>query len=248
MDKKSAYNKIMNEIFQRYRERSIFSSFTLGSISTIFEIGNEVFYKYYAQKIEKINNRPKNKAPDLYDDEPFSFERTFKIFNVLQSQHAEITPRLIKEIFSLNQFFAWKSYHKRYSVYIQESYESNKDDPYFNYLAAIVFFDNKNWDKALHCINIAGAEFTSSAVISRIKGLIFLQWGELDAAKTYFYQALFLLEMRQDTPINQTGNNDAYPNFSFEMSVSAKAVRRDLKNIKTIEKSFNNDILALLNE
>ena len=240
------YIKTINEIFQIYQQRSIYSTFTLESIQTIFEIGNEIFYKHNREEIEKIKNRPKTKAPDIFEDEPFSFERTFKIFNALQDEHEEVSPFLIRKIYDLNSTLAWKIYREIYNEYILSIYLDYPDDSYLNYLASIVLYENRDFDEAFKCINLALNEFSASASLARLKGLCLIQNGELSLARTFLYQALFLLELHHDIPIKPKISKDIYPNNPVEVVINVSIVRGDLKNLDTIERSFNEDILPLL--
>jgi len=247
MNDKEKYNKTINEIFQLYQKRSILNAFTLESINTIFEIGNEIFHKYHHDEIERMRNRPPSKAPDIFDDEPFSFERTFEIFNTLQNEYEEISPPLIRKIYDLNTSLAWQSYRSKYDDYILSIYRDNHDDPYINYLAAIVLYENKDFKGAFRCINLAINQHSGSAAMARLKGLCLIQNGEFNLARTFFYQSLFLLELNHDIPILAKKKKDIYPNSPVEMIVDVDIVRKDLQNLDKIEKSFKTEILPLIN-
>ncbi|HID39547.1 MAG TPA: hypothetical protein EYP36_08540, partial [Calditrichaeota bacterium] len=133
MISKSELEKSIKEIYKLFIERNIGQSFTLESINTIFEIGNEVFMRNNAEEIEKLYNRPKTEAPDLLDDEPFSFERNIKIYEKLEEHYSEVTPELIQRIFELNSQFAWKEYKEKYVQYLLDIYQNHPEDEYINY-------------------------------------------------------------------------------------------------------------------
>ncbi len=246
MISKSELEKAIKEIYKLFLERNISQSFTLESINTIFEIGNEVFMRNNAEEIEKLYNRPKTDAPDLLDDEPFSFERNMKIFKKLEEHYSEVSPELIQRIFELNSQLAWKEYKEKYIEYLLDIYQNHPDDEYINYLAAVVLYEKKRYSDALKCINLASSENFSSASYTFIKGLCMKQLGELDIARTYFYQALFLIELMQDTPPRRKKNSKIYPNFPVEIHATVEGIRAELKQLDKTENIYQYELLPLL--
>ena len=120
--------KSINEIFKLYKERHVIHSFTLESINNVFDIGNEVFMKNNPEEVERLSQRPSSQAPDLLDDEPFTFERTFEIYKRLENDYNEINPDLIQRIFEINSQLAWENYRQKYEKYILDIQVDNLDD------------------------------------------------------------------------------------------------------------------------
>ncbi len=238
----------IKEIYETFCRRSYSTSFTLESISRIFDIGNEVFIKNNTQDIEKQKNQTPSFAPDIMDDEPFSFERTITIFNKLDNKYNSVSPELIQRIYEINHKLAWMDYTKRYRTYILRIYGDYPRDEYINYLAAVLNYDEKNFSLALDCINRSIVENASCAMFTHIKGMCLYQLGEFDSARTYLYQALFLMELLQDEPPRLKSNPEVYPNFPIEYHTSAELVRLDLVRIDRLEENFMLDIMPLFAE
>lgn len=238
--------KTIEEIFHLYNKRNFSQKFTFESVSDIFEIGNEVFMKHSDPKYNDFLNRPDSDAPDLFDDEPFSFERTFSIYRELEPRYSEVTPELIRKVFEINSKIAWKQYRKKYDQYIIDTYRKYPDDEYINYLAAVVYFEKKEYGKALKCINLAIAQNGSSSLYAHLKGLCMMFKGELESARTYFYQALFLRELKHDVLPELKGKKKIYPNHPVEYNTSVHTIRASLKQLDLIENSFTQEILPLL--
>jgi tetratricopeptide (TPR) repeat protein len=180
------------------------------------------------------------------DDEPFTFERTLEIFKVLEENNPEVTPALIQKIFELNSKLAWKVYREKYEKYILQVCGEYPDDEYINYLAAIVYYDRHIYDKSLHCINKAISENPSSANYTHIKSLCLMQSGELETARTYLYQSLFLVELKQSVPPRKKETIEIYPNYPIEFHTSAELIRSDLKKIDRVEYIFTDQLIPLL--
>ncbi len=79
----------IKEIYDIYCKKSYGNGFTLDSISLIFEIGNEIFLKNNEEEIKKLINQPASNAPDVMDDEPYSFDRTIAIYEQLENKYPE---------------------------------------------------------------------------------------------------------------------------------------------------------------
>jgi len=238
--------KSIHEIFKLYKERFVLQAFTLESINNIFDIGNEVFMKNNPEEVEKLSKRAPSQAPDLLDDEPFSFERTFEIFRRLEHDYNEINPELIQRIFEVNSQLAWENYRLRYEKYILESKQEHYNDEYLNYLASVILYDHKKYEEGLKSINIAIASNSSSASYTHLKGLYLMQLGEYESARTFLYQALFLVELMQDVPPQKQKNENIYPNYPVEFHTSAEKIRTDLKKIDHIDNLFNYELLPLI--
>ncbi|RQV96933.1 MAG: hypothetical protein EH224_03100 [Calditrichaeota bacterium] len=202
--------------------------------------------KYHADEYEKILNRPHSKAPDLLDDEPFSLERTLKIYENLQNKYEDISPTLIKEIFEINSRLAWSDYRKRYDSYILDLCQKIPDDKYICYLSAVVYYDHKEYRNALKYIDFALTQYTSSADMTHFKSLCLMQIGELELARTYMYQALFLAEISPESPPKRKEYNEFYPNFPVEFHTSADLIRADLNKLDQAEHIFEHRILGFL--
>ena len=243
---KSNLKQSIREIYNIYLKRHVVRAFTLESIQEIFEIGNEVFQKNNPEELEKLKNRPSSKAPDILDDEPFSLERTLEIYHDLTEKHSDISPELIRNVFEMNSKLAWKSYRERYDDYILNSYQDHPEDEYINYLAAIVLFDHKEYDKALRCVNLAMQGNDSSANYTHIKGLCLMQQGELDLSRTSLYQALFLVELLEDVPPHKTEESQIYPNYPIEFHTSADLIRADLRKLDQADTLFRSEIVPLV--
>ncbi len=238
----------IKEIYDTFCKRSYSMTFTLESISQIFDIGNEIFFKNNARDVEKIMNQTPSLAPDITDDEPFSFERTITIFNKLENKYNTVTTELIHKIYEINHRLAWIDYTRRYRTYILDTYPEYPDDEYINYLAAVVLYDKKDFENALNCINHSISQNASCAMYTHLKGMCLYQLGEFDSARTYLYQGLFLMELLQDSPPRLKGKPEIYPNFPIEYHTSAELIRLDLVRIDRLEESFHLDIMPLLNE
>ena len=236
----------IREIYSLYLQRNETQAFTLESISNIFEIGNEVFQKNNPEEVEKFKERPESQAPDIMDDEPFSLERTLEIFKTLETENPEITPALIQKVFEINSRLAWKSYRSKYDEYMLTICEEYPNDEYINYLSAIVNYDRHLFDETLHCINIAISKNPSSANYTHIKSLCLIQRGEFETARTYLYQSLFLVELRQNVPPRKQDNPEIYPNYPIEFHTSASLIRGDLQKIDTMEKIFKEQLIPML--
>ena len=244
---KADIKKSINEIFKLYKERHVIHSFTLESINNVFDIGNEVFMKNNPEEVERLSQRPSSQAPDLLDDEPFTFERTFEIYKRLENDYNEINPDLIQRIFEINSQLAWENYRQKYEKYILDIQIDNLDDEYLNYLASVILYDQKKYDEGLKCINIAISHNSSSANYTHLKGLLLLQLGEYDSARTFLYQALFLVELLQDVPPRKQKKSKIYPNYPVEFHTSADKIRSDLKKIDHVDNLFTYELLPLIN-
>ncbi len=243
---REAIRKSFREIYDVFCERTYSHDFTIETIQMVMDIGNEVFIKNNAEYIEKFRFQPPSNAPDFYDDEPFSFERIMTIFLRLDDSVKIITPASIQRIFEVNSELAWQDYQVRYRKYIYETREQNPDDEYLNYLAAVLYYDEKKYDEALKCINLALSENSGSALYAHLKGLILFHLGEFDSSRTYLYQALFLMELLQDHPPRLKGSPEIYPNYPIEYHTSADIIRAELNKIEQLETSFKYEIQALL--
>jgi len=239
--------KSINEIFALYKKRHVVQAFTLESINEIFDIGNEVFMKNNPEEVEKLSKRPQSKAPDLLDDEPFTFERTFEIFKRLENQYTEVNPEVIQRVFEINSQLAWESYRKKYNDYLMKLYPDHPDDEYINYLAAVVLYDQKKYEETLKCINISIVQNGSSANYTHLKGLCLMQQGEYESARTFLYQALFLVELLQDVAPRMKEKSDIYPTYPVEFHTSAELIRADLKKLDRVDNIFLYEVLPLIN-
>jgi tetratricopeptide (TPR) repeat protein len=246
MISKAKLQKSIQEIFSIYQKRNFTLSFTLESINEIFEIGNEVFLRNNPEELEKLSKRPRNKAPDIFDDEPFSFERTFEIYSKLSGDFTEISPALIERIFEVNSQLAWRDYRDRYNAYILKIYKDYPSDEYLNYLAAVVLVDKKEYDEALSCVNKALALNPSCAVYTHLKSRCLVQLGEFEAARTYLYQSLFLLELMQDNPPHKGPNKDLYPSYPVDFFTSIDQIRSDLRQLDRVDSMFKYQFLPLI--
>jgi len=242
---KNKLQQSIREIYSIFLKRNVGRAFTLESIQDIFEIGNEVFQKNNPEELEKFKNRHASQAPDILDDEPFSLERTLEIYERLQHKYTDVSPDLIKNIFEINSKLAWQAYRRKYDDYLLGIYRDYPEDEYINYLTAVVFYDNNNFEEALHCINRAIINNDSSANFIHIKGLCLMQLGEFEAARTYLYQALFLVELMKDVPPRARENRIVYPNYPIEFHSSANMIRADLRRIDQAEKLYRHDLLPL---
>jgi len=238
--------KSFQEIYNSYCEKSYSDEFTLDSINIILEIGNEVFYKDNEQEIESLLNRPPSNAPDILDDEPYSFDRSLAIYEQLKPAHPAVNPELIQKIFEANSKLAWLEYKDKYFEYIISIYKDYPDDEYINYLASVIFHEEKNYQEALRCINLAITKNASSSLYTHIKGLILMQLGEFESARTFMYQALFLIELLQDVPPRLKGNPEVYPNYPIEYHTSADLVRSDLNRLDKVDAFYDYNIAPLI--
>ena len=238
----------IKEIYNIYCKKSLSNEFTLDSISLIFEIGNEIFLKNNEDEIDKLINQPPSNAPDIMDDEPYSFDRTIAIFEKLENDYTKVSPELIQSVFETNSKFAWMEYRQKYSGYILSIYEDYSDDEYINYLAAVLFLEDKDYYEALKCINLAIVQNNSSSLFTHIKGLCLTQLGEFDSARTYLYQALFLIELLQDVPPRLKSSPEIYPNYPIEYHTSAELVRLDLNKLDNVDAFYDYNIAPLIAE
>lgn len=238
--------KSFKEIYTSYCEKSFNDEFTLDSINLIFEIGNEVFFKDNEEQIENILNRPPSNAPDITDDEPYSFDRSLAIYEQLKPEHPAVNPELIQKIFEVNSRFAWMDYKDKYFDYILSIYKEYTDDEYINYLASVIFYEEKNYHEALRCINFSISQNGSSSLYTHIKGLCLMQLGEFESARTFLYQALFLIELLQDVPPRLKGNPEVYPNYPIEYHTSADLVRSDLSRLDKVDAFYDYNIAPLI--
>lgn len=236
----------IKEIYDIYIIKSYGNIFTLDSISLIFEIGNEIFLKNSEDEINNIINQPPSNAPDIMDDEPYSFDRTIAIYEQLENKFSEVSPELIQSVFEINSKCAWTEYKQKYSDYIHLICEDHPNDEYINYLAAVIFLDEKNYYEALKCINLAIVQNNSSSLFTHIKGLCLTQLGEFDSARTYLYQALFLIELLQDVPPRLKSLPEIYPNYPIEYHTSAELVRMDLNKLDNADTFFDHTIAPLI--
>jgi len=238
----------IKEIYDVLCKRNYSTSFTLESISQIFDIGNDVFMKNNKSAFEKTQNQSPSFAPDIIDDEPFSFERTIAIFNKLENNNDNVTPALIQKVYEINHRLAWVDYTQRYRDYVLERYPDYPEDEYFNYLAAVILYDKKEFETARKCINHSIRLNTSCAMYTHLKGMCLYQLGEFDSARTYLYQGLFLMELLQDVAPRLKGKPEIYPNYPIEYHTSAELVRLDLVRIDRLEENFHLNIMPLLSE
>lgn len=246
MISKSKLQKSIQEIFNIYSKRNFTLAFTLESINDIFEIGNEVFMRNNPEEMEKLAKRPKNKAPDIFDDEPFSFERTFEIYSQLSEEYSELSPELIERIFELNSKLAWRDYRDRYDKYFLNIYKKYPDDEYINYLATVVLYDHKEYAEALSCVNKALSFNPSCAVYTHLKAKCLVQMGEFETARTYLYQSLFLMELMQDNPPHKGPNKELYPNYPVDFFTSIEQIRSDLRQLEKVDTMFKYQLLPLI--
>lgn len=238
--------KSFQEIYESYCQKSFNDEFTLDSINMIFEIGNEVFYKENEQEIENLLNRPPSNAPDIMDDEPYSFDRSLAIYEQLCQQYPAVNPELIQKIFEANSKLAWMDYKDKYFDYIISIYKDYPDDEYINYLASVIFYEEKDFHEALHCINFSLIRNASSSLYTHIKGLCLMQLGEFESARTFLYQALFLIELLQDVPPRLKGNPEVYPNYPIEYHTSADLVRTDINRLDKLDAFYDYNIIPLI--
>jgi len=238
--------KSFQEIYNSYCKKSYSDEFTLDSINLIFEIGNDVFFKDNEEEIENLLNRPPSNAPDIMDDEPYSFDRSLAIFEQLKHDHPAVNPELIQMIFEANSKFAWLEYKEKYFGYIISLYKDYQDDEYINYLASVIFYEEKDFHEALRCINFSLAQNPSSSLYTHIKGLCLLQLGEFESARTFLYQALFLIELLQDIPPRLKGDPEVYPNYPIEYHTSADLVRSDLNRLDKVDAFYDYNITPLI--
>ncbi len=238
----------IKEIYDTYCQKSYGTEFTLDSISLIFEIGNEIFMRNNEEELSKLMNQPISNAPDIMDDEPYSFDRTIAIYEKLEADFTHVNPELIKNVFEQNSKFAWIDYRKRYNDDILSIYENYPNDEYINYLAAVLFLDNNQFEDALKCINLAIAQNNSSSLFTHIKGLCLTQSGEFDMARTYLYQSLFLIELLQDIPPRLKSAPEIYPNYPIEYHTSAELVRLDLNKLDNVDTFFDQNIAPMFSE
>lgn len=238
----------IKEIYEIYRQRSYNNSFTLESIPTIFEIGNEIFVQNNEEEIENIINHPPSNAPDIMDDEPYSLDRSLEIFEKLNTDYQQICPELIQRIFEVNSKLAWQNYKVNYKKYILDICDNYKNDEYINYLAAVLFFEDKNYKKAVKCLNFALSQNSSCSLFAYLKGLSLVQLGEFDSARTYLYQALFLIELLQDVPPRLKGNPEIYPNYPIEYHTAADLVRQELNKLDQLDAFYDYSLVPVLEE
>ncbi len=245
--KKTDIDKTVNDIYSIFCDRNYNVSFTLESVNNLFEIGNEVFHKNNPEEVERSSNRPKNKAPDLFEDEPFSLERTLHIYSQFEKQYTEVNPDLIHRIFELNSRLAWDNYRKKYYTFIKEISPEHPQDEYLDYLAAVVFYEQHDFQMSLNFINLAILKNTSCAVYIHLKSSCLMQLGKMEKARTFLYQALFLVELRHDNPPHRGSNTELYPNYPIEFHTNADIMRADLRKLDNIDNNFEHIIMPLIN-
>ena len=238
--------KSIQEIYNNYCDRAYNDEFTIESISLIFDIGNEIFIKNNDVEIEKILNRPPSNAPDIMDDEPYSLDRTLAIYETLSPKYDQVNLELVHKVFETNSKFAWKEYKEKYRSYIYSIYEDHPEDEYINYLAAVLFYEDKNYYNALKCISFAIAQNNSSSLFTHLKGLCLIQLGEFESARTFLYQSLFLIELLQDIPPRLKGTPEIYPNYPIEYHTSADLVRGDLNKLDKVDFFYDYHVLPLV--
>ncbi|MGD9899940.1 MAG: hypothetical protein AB7T22_12520 [Calditrichaceae bacterium] len=238
----------IQEIYKVFTERNFTREFTLASINEVFDIGNEVFMKNNEEEIERLSNRPPSYAPDILDDEPFTFERTFAIYQQLEKEYKEISPELIQKIFEINSQFAWEAYREKYNEYIIATYPKYPKDEYLNYLASVVLYEQKEFEKAVNCVNLAIAQNGSSALYTHIKGLCQMQLGEFANARTFFYQSLFLIELSQSVSPRKSDDSPIYPNYPIEYQTTAEAIRADIRKLDKVENIFTYQVTPILHK
>ena len=110
----------------------------------------------------------------------------------------------------------------------------------------MVHFEKKEYKKAIKCLNLAIAQNGSSSLYAHLKGLCLMFNGELDAARTYYYQALFLKELNHDVLPELKGNKKIYPNHPVVYKTSVNGIKASLRELDIIEDTFIQDILPLL--
>lgn len=240
--------KSFQEIYDKYVEKSFADDFTLESINTIFEIGNDVLYKNNEEEINRLLNKTPSNAPDIMDDEPYSLDRSLAIYEKLSSKYTKVCAELVERIFEVNSNLAWHEYKLKYFEYIKNIYQDYENDEYINYLASVMFFETKDFENSLICVNRAIAQNNSSSHYSHIKGLCFMQMGDYDRSRTFLYQSLFLIELLQDVPPRLKGEPKIYPNYPIEYHTSADLVRMDLNRIDNVESFYDYQIQPLVEE
>jgi len=236
----------IQEIYDQFCQRSPALEFTLESIYLIFDIGNEVFLKNSDEEYEKLAQRPASNAPDIMDDEPFSFDRTMAIYQDLQPLYTEVNPQLIQRVFEVNSRFAWSEYKQKYRSYILDIYDEQKNDEYICYLAAVLHYDGHEFEKAIACLNRAYAQNNSCSMICHLRGLCYLQLGQMEEARSDLYQGLFLIELLQDVPPRMQGDDEIYPNYPLEYHTSADVIRSDIQKLDEVEDFYQSSVVPLL--
>jgi tetratricopeptide (TPR) repeat protein len=245
--KNTDIDKTINEIYSIYCSRNYNILFTLESINSILEIGNEVFHKNNPEEVKRLLNRPKSKAPDIFDDEPFTLERSLRIFSQFEKDYHEVTPHLIYKIFELNSKISLENYYKKYFKYLKNTAPKYPDDEYLNYLAAVIYYRIYEYKSALKFINLAIIKNPSCAVYIHLKATIYLQKGDMKEARTYLYQALFLMELAHAAPPRKTGDETLYPYFPLEFYSDTDTLKNDLHKLDKAEKEFEQSILPIIN-
>ncbi len=245
--KKTDIDKTVNEIYSIFCSRNYNTTFTLESVNSIFEIGNEVFQKNNPEEVERIVNRPKTKAPDLFDDEPFSLERTLEIYSEFEGRFSQINPDLIHRIFEMNSRLAWDNYRKKYYRYIKNIASKYSEDEYLTYLAAVAYYERHDYRQALQYVNLSIVRNPSCAVYIHLKASALMQNGEMEKARTYLYQALFLVELQHDVPPRRGTNKELYPYYPIEFHTNADVMRTDLRKLDNAEKNFEQSIMPIIN-
>ncbi len=241
-------DKSITEIFETFRKRAFSMNFTLEAVYEIFEIGNEVFQRNNPEEVEKIQNRPKTEAPDLFEDEPMNFERTFKIYSQLNARETnlDVNKQLVRQIFEINSRIAWEEYRTRYLEYMMNIYREYPDDDYFNYLAAVILFEEGRYEDALSALNLALPANNSSAALTHLKGLCLMNTGEFNLARTYFYNALYLIDLTNDVSPKPKKNPSLYPNYPINFHTSSEQVRNDLRKLDRIDNLFYYGYMQIL--
>ena len=73
-----------------------------------------------------------------------------------------------------------------------------------------------------------------------------MQIGEFDSARTYFYQALFLVELSQESRSKRKKKSEIYPNYPIEFHTSVDLIRADLKKLDRMENIYSYQLLPLI--
>ena len=180
------------------------------------------------------------------DQDRYLIERSLAIYESLSPEYPEVSPELVQHVFELNSKFAWKEYKHKYKEYIFSIYEDYQGDEYINYLASVLFYEEKDYHTALKCINFALTQNNSSSLFTHIKGLCLIQLGEFDTARTYLYQALFLIELLQDVPPRLKADPEIYPNYPIEYHTSVELVRMDLDKLDKVDAFYQYNIVPLV--
>ena len=112
---------------------------------------------------------------------------------------------------------------------------------------AVAGFEHHEFQLALEYIDLAILQSPSCAVYIHLKSSILMQKGEMEKARTYLYQALFLVELQHAVLPRRADNKTLYPNYPIEFHTNADIMRTDLKKLDKVERNFENSILPLIN-